>query len=105
MTLWFESLILEYIVSKHAIFVWYLFFCDLFNFLLTICPFSTCLQRLIAGDLEQNDQVVFETVQKEISYEELKKNGKSIDNKKYMDPNVFGGLLKEIKTEIRTMKI
>jgi hypothetical protein len=81
------------------LFVWCLFFCDLFNFLL-----QSCLQRLVAGDLEQNDQVVFETVQKEISYEELKKNGKSIDNKNYMDPNVFGELLKEIKTEIRTMK-
>ena len=81
------------------LFVWCLFFCDLFSFLL-----KTCLQRLVAGDLEQNDQVIFETVQKEISYEELKKNGKSIDNKNYMDPNVFGELLKEIKTEIRTMK-
>jgi hypothetical protein len=81
-------------------------------FLSGVCSFvtylisyqKTCLQRLVAGDLEQNDQVVFETVQKEISYEELKKNGKSIDNKNYMDPNVFGELLKEIKTEIRTMK-
>ena len=47
--------------------------------------------------------VVFEIVQKEISYVDLKNMGKSVRNMDYTDPNVFGDLLKEVKKEIRIL--
>ena len=49
--------------------------------------------------------VVFEIVQKEISYVDLKNMGKSVRNMDYTDPNVFGDLLKEVKKEIRILEL
>jgi serine/threonine-protein phosphatase 2A activator len=51
------------------------------------------------------NRIVFETVQKEMSYEEIKKAGRSTSNTAYTDPNTFAEWLKEVKGEVRVLEL